>query len=84
MTKHMIPFQDRRIKVVQVFHSSYIYGFRFLDSNFQTIFEVGCLNCVSTNIVLEDNEQIVGISAKTYTTHRTLWTDFRFIVCTLI
>ena len=82
----MIDFQDRRIKVVQVFSNSYIYGFRFLDSKFQTIFEVGALsaNSVSTNIVLEDNEQIVGISAKNYTSHRTLWTDFRFIVCTLI
>jgi hypothetical protein len=80
----MIPFQDRRIKMVQVFHSSYIHGFRFLDSKLQTIFEVGILSVVSTNIVLEDNEQIVGISAKTYSSSRTLWTDFRFIVCTLI
>ncbi len=80
----MIPFEDRRIKMVQVFHSAYILGFRFYDSKFQTIFEVGSVSTNNTNIVLEDNEQIVGISAKTYTTYRTLWSDFRFIVCTLI
>jgi hypothetical protein len=40
------------------------------------IFEAGYVDCGSTNIVLEDNEQIVGISAKTYTTYQTLYTDF--------
>ena len=70
--------------MVQVFHSSFIRGFKFLDSKFQMIFEVGAFTNGSTNIVLEDNEQIVGISAKTFTTHKTLWTDFRFIVCNLI
>ena len=81
----MIPFQERRIKMVQIFHSSYINGFRFFDSKLHKIFEVGNINTDSgSNIVLEDNEQIVGISAKTYSGHRTLWTDFRFIVCTLI
>ena len=76
MTQHMIHLQDRRIKVVQVFSSSYVRGFRFLDSKFQMIFEIGSVSNTVTNIVLEDNEQIVGISAKLYSTYQAEYTDF--------
>ena len=34
-------FDRRLIRCVQVFHSSYIRGFKFLDKEFKVLYEIG-------------------------------------------
>ena len=36
-----INFDRRLIRCVQVFHSSYIRGFKFLDKEFKVLYEIG-------------------------------------------
>ena len=63
--------------MIQVYYyRDYIRGFRFLNTELKTITEIGFLSGSTDNVVLEDNEQILGISAKPYKSSQTCYTDF--------
>ncbi len=76
----MIP-QDKKIKKVQIQHdASCIRGFKFFDKNQLLIFEIGEIKATNTvtEVVLEENEQIIGVAYKLYSTYQTVYTDFQF------
>ena len=63
--------------MIQVYYNrDYIRGFRFLDTELKTITEIGSLSGNTENVVLKDDEQILGISAKQSRCFETCYTDF--------
>lgn len=87
MSTHWINYDGRRIKKIQVFTmmDNHIDGFRFydvhqsfFDPKFAAVpfFEIGAFNGWIKEIVLADNEQIVGITAKLRHNNPAIYTDF--------
>ena len=63
--------------MIQVYYNrDYIRGFRFLDTELKTITEIGTWSGNTENVVLKDDEQILGISAKQSRNFETCYTDF--------
>ena len=63
--------------MIQVYYNrDYIRGFRFLDTELKTITEIGTWSGNTENVVLKDDEQILGISAKQSRSFETCYTDF--------
>ena len=77
----MMP-QDahKKIKKIQIYHGTHISGFKFFDKKQALIFEIGSthLSLSVTEVVLENNEQIIGVAFKLYNSFKSVFTDFQF------
>jgi hypothetical protein len=58
----MMP-DDKKNKMVQIYHNGYLRGLKFFDQNKLLIFEIGNTDSAwdVTEVVLKDNEQIIGV-----------------------
>ena len=69
--------QDKQVKKVVIFdEGSYVYGFRFFDKTNSVISEVGILSGIEIEIILEDDEVIMGFVAKEFKGWPPEYTDF--------
>jgi len=69
------------VRRVDIYHDSeHIYGFKFFDKNKSLVWNIGNLAWTMqvANVVLEENETIVGVAAKYLNKRNTrpVYTDF--------
>ena len=57
-----------QIRKVEIYHNGRcILGFKFFDKKNTFLFEIGdTTNKLMTEVVIEENEQIIGVKAKLY------------------
>ena len=62
-----------------------IDGFKFFDSTQTLIWQIGCIEPGLTidTVELEDNEKIVGVVAKWWRGHQSIYTEFQFQIALL-
>ena len=76
-TEHMLPDNMKTTKVQIHYIGSYISGFKFFSSDF-LFFEIGNTNPNTTviEVLLLNNEQIIGVVFKSHPVWQTLYSDF--------
>ncbi len=62
--------------VIDNAENCHIYGFEFFDKNNNLLFKVGGCSTKDKEIILEDDERIIGFKAKLYPGHQSVYTDF--------
>ncbi len=80
----MMP-QCARTKSVDIYywHNTYIFGFKFFDSDSRLIFKIGITTHPKfkvETVLLGDNEVIVGVVARFWglPVYQSIYTDFQF------
>lgn len=64
MTKHMLPPSAKRVSKVSIYHfSDRVNGFQFYNNSGSVVFEIGFLKGKIFDVIVESNEQIIGIRA---------------------
>jgi hypothetical protein len=74
----MMHLNVRRVDIY--YDSEHIYGFKFFDKNKSLVWNIGNLawTLKVANVVLEENETIVGVAARYFNKRNTrpVYTDF--------
>jgi len=70
-----------RIKIVHVYYGSFIVGFKFFDKDHSQIWDIGEVDqkeCKVDEVVLNEKERIVGVSAKLWGGSKSIYSNLRF------
>lgn len=66
--------------VIYAHNSTYIRGIQFYDSNKACLLEAGVCEGKTKEIILEDNERLIGVKARQYGfRENTCLSDFKFL-----
>jgi hypothetical protein len=71
-------------KVVLYCHgANHLWGFKFFNGDNALLFKIGntSSNLVKKTVVIEADEQIIGVKAKLFSNYQAVYTDFQFMVC---
>jgi hypothetical protein len=71
MKLFMLDLAGKSVRKVEIYHDYQLKGFKFFDQNRDLILEVGYTGDSMTELVLEENERIVGLRASKH-----LYSDF--------
>jgi hypothetical protein len=68
----------KKIKRVVIYNNSncHIHGFEFFNKNNNLLLKVGASPTKDKEIILEDDERIIGFKAKLYGGHQSVYSDF--------
>ncbi len=74
----MIPkYALSKIRSVTIYyHIGCINGFSFYDKDGALLWDIGKTHSGFGTVLLADNEVIVGVAAKLYEDHKSVYTDF--------
>ena len=64
MKLFMLDLAGKSVRKVKIYHNLGLNGFEFFDQNEDLILEVGNCYHSMTELILEENERIVGFLAK--------------------
>ncbi len=75
---HMMPEQTKIIRSVNIYSNAYIIGFSFFDKDHSLIWKIGVSGswCSVTTVVLAEDEVIIGVVARLFTSCQSCYTDF--------
>lgn len=72
MQPYLLNLQGKTLRKVQMYHnSSCLCGMRFYDQNQSLVLEVGRIEETMNEVVLEEDERIIGFKARNNTTDKT-------------
>ncbi len=83
----MFPETIKQTRKVEVFcaGTSYLVGFRFFDSKSSLICQVGKTGGTMTPVLIDADEQVIGVKAKLLTLgnkqYQDAYADFQLMVC---
>ena len=63
-----------------IYSSNLVFGFKFYAKTNSVLCEVGCFTGNQTEVILEDNEVIMGFVAKELSNHSPYYIDFQFMI----